>query len=248
MIAAKALRFAEVRDVSLGEAHFLESDRLRIFWVLASVRDCQDLDYLTPADVSDILRDVQGIHLPRQRVSAILQQERGTVSRRRITGKNYYKIMKEGVDLVVPAIQTAIYVDPENALTHIRRFEDVLAGLNGDLRICDPYVENKTLDLLVECRSASSVSLLTANVLKESKLRRDLAAFEQEHSLDLEIRIVGQGLLHDRYIIHDGGMLMLGASLNGFAKKQSFIVPLGPDIKAATMLAFQRMWSSASKF
>jgi len=57
-------------------------------------------------------------------------------------------------------------------------------------------------------------------------------------------------MLHDRYryILHEEGMLLLGTSLNGFAKKQSFVVSLGSDIKSATETAFNRMWASATKF
>lgn len=248
MSSTKAARFAEGRDLAYGAAHDMGSDRLQTLWVLASAREMPDFEFLTPAEVADILRDAQGIHLPRQRVTAILAKENGTVSRKRVKGKNQYKIMKAGLDLLQPATQSAILVDPENALTHIRKFEEVLASLSGDLRVCDPYVENRTLDLLSECRSARSISLLTANILKESTLRRDLAAYEKGSFPSLEIRIANKTVLHDRYILHDEGMLLLGTSLNGFAKKQSFIVPLGPDIAQATGQAFGKVWSVSSKF
>jgi hypothetical protein len=88
----------------------------------------------------------------------------------------------------------------------------------------------------------------TSNILKESKLRRDLAAYDKEHTSKIEVRVSPNGVLHDRYILHEEGMLLLGTSLNGFAKKQSFLVSLGPDIRAATETAFNRVWASATKF
>jgi hypothetical protein len=126
--------------------------------------------------------------------------------------------------------------------------EEILASLKGDLKICDPYIENKTIDFIAECGSASSIRLLTSNVLKETKLRRDFAAYDKEYTSMLEIRISPNGALHDRYILHADGMLLMGTSLNGFAKKQSFLVSLGPDIRAATEAAFDRVWASATKF
>jgi len=216
--------------------------------VLAVAKDDPELAYMTPAQISDILCDREGIHVPRQRAAGILQKESRTVARKRYQGRNRYKIMKQGIEEIRPASLSSIYVDPELALTQIRRMEEILASLKGDLKICDPYVENKTIDFLAECRSSSSIKLLTSNVLKESKLRRDLAAYDKEHTRKIEVRISLNGVLHDRYILHEEGMLLLGTSLNGFAKKQSFLVSLGPDIRAATETAFNRMWVSATKF
>jgi hypothetical protein len=155
--------------------------------------------------------------------------------------------MKTGLSELAPTLAgSAIFVDPEAALTEIRRMEDTLRSLRGTLLICDPYIENKTLDFLSECNAASAIRLMTTNVLKETTLRRDLSAFMKEHQPDTELRV--RDGLHDRYIIHDGGMLLLGASLNGFAKKQSFVVGMGPDIAAATRTAFNKLWSVAAKF
>ena len=126
--------------------------------------------------------------------------------------------------------------------------EDILAQLKGKLKICDPYIENKTIDYIAECKSATTIRLLTSNIRKEARLRRDLAAYEKEHTRELEIRVSTNGMLHDRYILHQDGMLLMGTSLNGFAKKQSFLVSLGPDIKFATETAFDRMWTTATQF
>jgi hypothetical protein len=242
------IRFRELRKLAIGDPHTLSDDRLRVFWVLAVTKDDPALAYLTPAQISDILCDDEGIHVPRQRVAGILQKERGTVAKKRQEGKNLYRIMRQGIGELAPASLSSVYVDPEQALTQIRRMEEVLATLKGALKVCDPYIENRSLDFLAECKSASSVSLLTSSVLKESKLRRDLTAYEKEHGRKIEIRVSPGGALHDRYILHEEGMLLLGTSLNGFARKQSFLVSLGPDIRAATEIAFNRLWASATKF
>lgn len=249
-MSAKAhlARFPELR-AGRGNPHALADDRQRVLWVLATTKNDPDLDYLTPAEVSDILCDVEGINVSRQRVAGLLQKENSAVVRRRRSkARDRYKIMNGGIEELEPPGPISMYVDPEKALSQIRKLEEILASLEGDIKICDPYVENKTIDYIVVCRNASSVKLLTANVLKETALRRDVAAFAKEHGDRLEIRVAPAGLLHDRYILHDGGMLLLGTSLNGFAKKQSFMVPLGPDIKSATEVAFNRVWANSTAF
>jgi hypothetical protein len=243
-----ARRFAEARSGEAGDPHQFDDDRRRILWVLAETNGVEDLSFLTPAQVSDILCECAGIDIPRQRVSAILEAERGTVAKRRIAKKRHFRIMKAGEDEVNSSALASTFIDPEKALTEIRHVEDLLSNLKGDLKICDPYVENKTLDFLAACSLASSLKLLTVNILKQSTFRRDLAAFQKEHGNRLDVRFAKQSHLHDRYIIHGDGLLLLGTSLNGFAKKQSFLVALGADLRSATETAFDRYWASATKF
>src|SRR5579885_2763406 len=179
-------RFAELRGSAIGDPNALPDDRLRVLWVLAATKDDLDLAYMTSAQISEILCDGEGIHLSRQRVAGILQKERGTVAKRRHQGCTRYKIMRRGIDEITPASLSSIYVDPERALTQIRKMEEILASLKGDLKICDPYIENKTIDFIAECRSASSIKLLSSNVLKETKLRRDFAPYDKEYTVSLK--------------------------------------------------------------
>ncbi len=158
--------------------------------------------------------------------------------------------MKAGeaeVDQHLPA-SGAVFVDPEKGLSAIRRLEETFSSLMGTLKICDPHIENKTLDFLTVCSAASSINLLTVNIHKETAFRRDLAAFRAEHKLPIEVRVSANPKLHDRYLLHQDGLLMLGASLNGFAKKQSFVVALGPDMRGLSEAAFDVQWKAASVF
>lgn len=241
-------RFANLLSSEVSDLHRYKDERHQVLWVLAEAKVDVELSFLTPAQISDILCDYADINIPRQRVSAILEGERGTVARRRISKKRHFKIMKSGEDELNSSAPTSTLIDPENALSEIRRVEELLSRLNGGLKICDPYIENKTLDFLAECKSANAIKLLTVNILKPSKFRRDLAAFRKEHGEWLEVRLATQTNLHDRYIIHNDGLLLLGTSLNGFAKKQSFLVALGSDLRSATEAAFDRYWASASNF
>ena len=142
---------------------------------------------------------------------------------------------------------TAQFVDPENSLNEIRKLEALFGTLTGDVKICDPYVDNKTVDLIAEMSSADSISLLTVNVQKDAALKRDISAYLRQGGKSVQIRVANEAALHDRYIIHAGGMILLGGSLNGFSKKQSFIVSVGTDLRAVAEAAFDRHWRSASR-
>ena len=219
----------------------------RLFWVLHVASAKLGVPMLSAAEVSRVLRDVYGVMIPWQRVDALLVKEKGNaVAQRRKKGRRAFQIMQAGVHDLVAAAQTAIFIDPGQALTKIRQVESILAELNGVVRVCDPYIDGRTLDFLAECSSATEVRLLTATIQKPNPFKRDLAAFRQQHHVTLGVREVGGGLLHDRYVIHDDGMILFGTSLNSIGRKQSFIVALGEDLRASVTPAFDGHWGNAT--
>lgn len=231
-----------------GGVHELPSEQLQIFWVLRAAGSLPGRGYLTPAEISDILADCCGVSIPRQRVGAILGGAGKAVGRRRLNKRNCYKIMKPGLDALAEHGGGPILIDPASALTQIRRIESILGNLKGVVRICDPYLDNKTLDLLAMCIAASEIRFLTVAIHKESAFRRDLAAFDREHSIPIEVRVAPPGKHHDRYVISDSDMLQFGASLNGIAKKQSFVIPLPSSMRKPLEQAFNSDWAAAARF
>jgi len=223
------------------------SDELsKALWVLAMGRKVGEA-VMTPCQISTVLRDLYGIALPRQKIQALLAKEKGTVVRRRKEGIWAYQVMQAGVDRVAAAPgSTVVLIEPEKAFSKIREIEDTLAGLRGVLSICDPYVDGRTLDFLAKCQSASGIRLLTVTVTKPGPFGRDLGAFNNEHGGVLEVRVASQKDLHDRYIVHDDGLLLLGTSLNGLGRKQSFVVALGLDLRADVLAAFNSRWQVAT--
>ncbi len=233
-------------DVSgFPDLRALDGEREQVIWVLWVGRDKAALPLMSAADVSSVLRDVFGVHISRQKVQALLAAERRNVVPRRKDRETSYQIMQSGIDEVAGS-SMGTYIDPDRALSSIRKVEAILSSLTGDVRLCDPYVDGRTLDLVAEARKATSVQLLTANVKDVSVFQRDIKAFHRQHGNHLQVRIAQGTGLHDRYAIDDVAMLMFGTSLNGIGFKQSFIVALGPDIRASMIPVFDATWSRAT--
>lgn len=223
-------------------------DRQRMLWVLRVGKEHAGRELLTAAEIALILRDVHGLDVPRQRVSATLDAERGTVARRKVAGRRAYQLMTPGSAELEFAGAGVTFIDPSEGFSGLRAVHDLLGALSGDLRVCDPYTDAKTLDMLAECPDADAVRLLTRNVMKPDGLKQAIKAFEKEHDVTVEIRKAPSGLLHDRYLIHPDGMLIFGTSLNGLGLKQSFVVALGADVRAATLAAFEATWDQSEEF
>jgi hypothetical protein len=47
-------------------------------------------------------------------------------------------------------------------------------------------------------------------------------------------------------LVHDDGILLMGASVKDVGKKQSFVVAAGKDIAGAVTPAFDKLWSHAA--
>jgi hypothetical protein len=239
-----AFRDADVPDLpGIGE---LEEERLKALWILRVGQTGADTPVMTPAEISNVLRDVYGVSLSRQRIEGLLTGERGTVAKRKKDGKRAYQLMQIGIDEVERAKPAVLLIEPERALSSLRDTEALLRGLSGTLKICDPYVDGRTLDLLGECGGADAIELLTANINKATAFKRDAKAFGRQYGHTLDVRVAAAGILHDRYVIHDKGMLLFGTSLNGLGFKQSFVVSLGQDIRASVSKTFDSYWAKAA--
>lgn len=237
------------------DPHDLRDDRLMVLWVLAVHSKHEGAEMgATAAEISDTLTLSLGIAMTRQKASSCLEAEVASrnVSQLRKTknsgGAKRYRIMEAGLRLLTASGNACVFVDPATAFNGIRKVEEIIAGLRGTLRVCDPYVEGRSLDYFVGPLKSNNVSLLTANINKESLLRRDLAAFNSQHATKIEIRTMDPKKLHDRYIIHDDGLLILGTSLNGIGKKQSMIFEVGSNLRTSADAAFDEFWRAAKVF
>jgi hypothetical protein len=248
MTSPHVTAFRHVAVDGLPDVHGLAEERLQILWVLLAGKSDVSLEMLSAAEISDILRDSQGIDIPRQRVTGLLRREVGTVSRVKKDGKRYFKIMRAGEQEISTATVSPLFVDPTQAFSATRKLVDIIGGLRGDLRYCDPYVGSRTLDFLSDCKASQSIKLLTVTIHNSAAFKADLSAFQRERRGFLEVRVLPQGYLHDRYIIHNDGMLLLGASLKDVGKKQSFVVAVGSDVAQSAATAFDGHWQAAGVF
>lgn len=234
-------------DRELPEFRALPDERAQVLWVLARAKQGAP-SRLTASQISTVLREEFSMLVPYQRVGRILDElPKGTLARFRSRPATF-EIMQLGLDELVSRSPSLLFIQPETAFTGIRTLEAILSQTTGDVRVCDPYIEGRSLDFLAACTASASIHLLTANVLKEARFRRDLTAFRQEHTTPIEVRRVTTNALHDRYIIDDASILLLGTSLNGIGRKQTFVVELGPDLRAAALSAFNREWAKATPF
>jgi hypothetical protein len=245
-----SLRPEQFQGVNLGDIPPIavyDTDRQRVLWVLRVAKECLDQAWVSPGDIASVLRDAYGLVIPRQRIPSVLTGGSAAVARRKVMGRYVYQVMQPGLQELDAAPETVTFVDPAQALTHIRRVEALLAERHGTASICDPYVDGRTLDFIAECVNADHVRLLTEKISKPQPFGRDLKAFIQQHAhLPIEVRRAQPGTLHDRYLIDSDSMMIFGTSLNSFGRKQSFVILAGEDVRRVVLAEFDRLWTTAT--
>jgi hypothetical protein len=203
--------------------------------------------WVSAVQVSHHLRDEYGLGLHWKTIDALLSVHRLHVSRQRRSNRWRYMLLASGRNLIQKGGETISFVDPASALEATLKLHDLLAGLKGKVRVCDPYVDEATVEHLGACPAGAKIDLLTTNIKDSGRLKR-LVAATNTPSARLEIRVSTNRTLHDRYVIDDSSMLILGASFNGFGKKQSFVVKAGTDVRKIVLADFDQRWASATRW
>ena len=225
----------------------LPGDLERTLLVLLIAGDHLDIDWLTPHEISIALRDGFRLHVPRQRVQSLLDANRELAIRHKISGKRKYQILNAGERRVQATASTdVVFIQPENALTRVRQVQELMSACTGVVRLCDPYLAPRSLDYIASLTSAAEVRVLTQQIDKENSLRRDLKPLALQLGIPVTIRRANTRVLHDRYLIDDSEMFILGTSLNGIGLKQSMMVKVGPDLRATAFSEFECLWASAA--
>jgi len=200
--------------------------------------------WLTAATISNKLRDEHGVGVHWRKIETVFAANAGAVARRKKSKQWQFAILRAGEELLGAAQSSILFIEPTQAVKATLSLHDFFSKLEGTVRVCDAYLDNTTLEHLHALDKGVIVQLLTKNVKDAGPLRRIVAAWKSE-GRNLEIRVDGSAPLHDRYIIDDSNMMILGTSLNGFGKKQCFIIQTGPDLRAVLIPVFGGLWKSA---
>jgi len=149
---------------ALPDLHSLDSERLKVFWILAEEAKKNPDGLLSSYAIAQRLEREHRVDVPRHRVDAILRKERKTVLRRLRGATEYWKLMRAGeIELETPS-DVATFIDPQTAFTSRRRVYEILSSLAGHLRFCDPYVDSSVLESLTSCSKSTTIKLLTSKI------------------------------------------------------------------------------------
>ena len=137
------------------------------------------------------------------------------------------------------------YFEAGKPFTSRGNIEALLKGLKGHVKICDPYITRDTLET-VKNISATEVKFLSSSRPDHLKVStQELADFKKEFP-HFEMKLFKHDHLHDRYIIYQDGLIIIGQGLSS-KNKEGFVINLpkniSKDLVDSLHIIFDRRWN-----
>jgi hypothetical protein len=222
-------------------------------WVLWVSKEKLQIKKLSAEQISKIIREVKEVSIDEKSISTSFNRAGKKVHPYKEEGVIYYEIMKAGKEYLLSnektKSMTIFYFEPDKNYSSKRLLvKRVLSNLKGELRIVDPYSDLRTLDVMssVKNKILFMSKLKNFNKTKDrDKFLRELQDFKTEHS-NIEFRDYPNNDIHDRYIISDDLIVILGHSIKDLGGKESFAIVLNKrsskNIHEALVENFNRRW------
>ena len=243
--------------LGLPEKHILAdiaSPKLLAFYALEIAETKCGIDRLSAEEIVACL-EMAGVAVKKLSVSRALAVSSGYVSFRKEDGETFYKLMTKGKQEIEKVLGgekiSVVRIEKNQPRTARLEIGDIFRGLSGLVRICDPYYGIRMLDLLDHLPGITKVKFLTSKTNENGrKLHGAMKDFKKERP-NMEFKVAGKNAgLHDRFVITNKQLLILGHGLKDIGSKESFIIRLEkdlvPDLIKETSEAFDSKWNSGT--
>ena len=235
------------KDLESFDIHSF-SDILNVsLWVMEYLSD-EDENRFGSTQIARYIVDELGISTTKQAVQAALTKATADkFCHKDVAG---FKLMKSGQDELLQQMRKdrVILLEPGKPFSAGIELGHVFTRMEGAVCFSDPYIDEKTLDLIHRyfADTQMSIRVLTSQITDRKRFKHDLEKIRVE-GIKIQIRKIGTGVLHDRYFIDDKHFWLSGNSLNNLGKKESFIVMLGDGIRKSMLQTFHSRWHSATE-
>lgn len=230
----------------------LESPRLLAFAALEIAETRAGVNHLSAEHIVACL-EAAGVAIKRLSVIRALSSATGCVASRTNHDELFYRLMTKGkreVDRVLGGGKLSVVrIEKDQPRTARQELSEIIKGLTGTVRVCDPYYGVRTLDLLDSFAKTTKVRFLTSKTNEPARqLTGALNDFKKEKP-NVEFRLVDKNAgLHDRFVVSPVLMLILGHGLKDIGTKESFVIRLDidlvPDLITETISAFDTKWNA----
>ena len=225
-------------------------------WVLWVAKDDLGVRKLSSDEVSSVIIEILETSVDSLSITRAFSRAGKKIHPHKENNIVKYEIMREGKDHLKRVanldLDNIIYFEPGKKYTSKRQLiNTVLTELVGDLKIVDPYCSERTIDVLSNIK-CNNIKIITKTAYLSSSqrdnLKRTLKDYYDEGN-NLEIREYPNDDLHDRYIISEQNLILLGHSIKDLGAKESFALVLSKEysknICESLLELFNRRWKSS---
>lgn len=232
---------------------------IKALWVLDVVKGNMPGVKVTVKTTHFLLWHLKGITESEIALRGALNKARDNVRKTSEENKIYFEISQAGRDYLrqstIHSSNGFLFIDGTNAWTATNQnFPELINSLGGELLIVDPYYGYGTFHTLSKFDKSKKIRFLT-NELGASETRNkqqfdlQLKTFRSEFK-NIDLRQYPKGYeLHDRYILAEGGLVIIGQGIKDLGNKESFIVFLPKETIGSLLTTlkskFEERWKSS---
>lgn len=147
----------------------------------------------------------------------------------------------------VQQIVKEVIVHPSKPFTGALKLKEILRSVQGYAKIIDPYVDETTLEFLINIPKGLPIKVLTeytGGQEKERRFKRACQRFRTERPY-FQIRKCKLKLIHDRFILTQTQGWSIGPSLKDIGKKLSMIKEISSQTKREAEKVFDQIWTKS---
>jgi hypothetical protein len=249
--------FKKIDTNGLPDFNKLTSLLDQALWVLFAAKVELTKKRMSANEIASILVEVKEISVkPRGITNAFNKAKGKKVHVYTIDSKMYYEIMNSGKDYLLQktkmdSIQVHYFEPGRRYTSKAILCEEILSDLKGELKIVDPYCGLSTLDVLLRSKIKNAKILTCIDNLKGNQKDQFLRGFKDfvSEGSTIELRNYSSSEIHDRYILSNDQIILLGQSIKDLGSKESFAIVLGKDsfgdIYQNLFTVFDRRWNQA---
>lgn len=249
-------KFADL-DNQLKHALAAESSPLLLSLAALELADREaGVQRLTAKDIVACL-EAAGVAVKRTSVVRALARAGNKISTSKDeSGDTSYRLMTQGrrdvEQLLAKDSLSVVRIEGGKPHTARQHLGELLAQLTGIIRICDPYYGQRTLETLDYLSRATSIRFLTSRTNESGlKVRGAFNDFAKERK-NVEFGVLNPpNDLHDRYVLAEDSLLLVGHGLKDIGGKESFVVRidrnLAPDLLDTLIASFDARWPTAAR-
>jgi hypothetical protein len=233
----------------------IQSPLLLSFSALDIAENLAGVERLSAEHITACL-EAAGIAVSKKSVLQALAKAGSRVSKyRSADGEILYRLMirgkKEIENILSKEMIRVVRIESGQPRTGRLHLGEELSQLKDIVRICDPYYGVRTLDSLEHIPKACRIRFLTAKTSEDHrKLQAAIKDFVKENPRT-EFRLTkNPSQLHDRYVLTDNILLILGHGLKDIGGKESFIIRLDKNVVSDLIremtCSFDTQWSTGT--
>jgi len=228
----------------------------RGLWILWVSKDKLEIRKLDAEQIALVIRDVKEISIDAKSIINAFNRAGDKVHAYHEGDATLFEIMKPGKEYLLSRAREGsvqlFYFESGRSFSSKRILsKNILDNLKGELKMVDPYCNERTLDVLRDLRDRE-IKVLTRieNFREEEKNRflREIEDFKTENK-NIEFRNYPYKDIHDRYTISSEFLAILGHSIKDLGSKESFVILLNrnasKNIVEALNENFDRRWKQS---